>query len=165
MYNIAELIKLEQITTLCIIAVLGFTFNYVLQSSLKALSHAKQIPPTLLLLMGKLTKYLIYVIMITTILGTLGLQLGPILTSLGLGGLALSFGLRDAVSNLISGIIIIIYRPFTIGDQIEFKPANKEFEGRVTDINLRHVTLESDQGKTLIPNSVITATPILIRRR
>lgn len=81
-------------------------------------------------------------------LGTLGVDVAGLIAGLGLTGLAIGLALKDAVSNLIAGLLIVLYRPFDLGDELEIAGS----KGVVTDINLRYVTLETDEGHVLVPN-------------
>lgn len=56
--------------------------------------------------------YVILIIGILTGLSTMGVSVAPIIAGLGLGGFALGFALRDALSNLLAGVLIIVYHPF-----------------------------------------------------
>lgn len=150
--------------SILIISGATITLNYLIQRSLHAVGRAKNVPISLSLLIGKTAKYLVFGVGFITILGLLGIHIGPIIASLGVGGLAISFALKDMIANIISGVLIIIYRPFTIGDYVDFKPGNKDYEGRVIDINLRYITIETTSNRTLVPNSVIISNPISIRK-
>ena len=96
---------------------------------------------------------------LVTALGTLGLDVSAIVASLGLTGFAVSFALKDSISNLLSGMLILIYRPFKVGDTIKVK----SFEGRVSTIDLRYTRLERDGEKILVPNSLLFTNPISIQ--
>jgi small-conductance mechanosensitive channel len=81
---------------------------------------------------------------------------------LGLTGFALGFAFRDALSNLLAGVLILIYHPFHRTDRI----AVAGFEGTVTSIDLRYTTLQDQDKIYLIPNSTLFTNPItLVRRR
>jgi small-conductance mechanosensitive channel len=95
---------------------------------------------------------------LVTALGTLGLDVSAIVASLGLTGFAVSFALKDSISNLLSGMLILIYRPFKVGDTIKVK----SFEGRVSTIDLRYTRLERDGEKILVPYSLLFTNPISI---
>ncbi len=51
-----------------------------------------------------------------TALGTLGVNVSALVAGLGLTGFALGFALKDTISNLLSGVLILLYRPFVIGN-------------------------------------------------
>jgi small-conductance mechanosensitive channel len=85
------------------------------------------------------------------ILDTLGISITPILTALGVGGLAVALALQDTLSNLFSGIQILASQQVRIGDYI--KLASGE-EGYVTDIRWRNTTMRAlANNLILIPNS------------
>lgn len=94
-------------------------------------------------------------------LGTLGVNVSAIVAGLGLSGFAFGFALRDALSNLLSGILIILYQPFKVGDVIVVSG----FEGEVSEINLRYTVLHSGESKFMIPNSNIFNTTVTLKKR
>lgn len=55
--------------------------------------------------------YLLLVIGLVTALDTLGVQTSALVASLGLGGFALGFALREAISNTLAGVLVMVYRP------------------------------------------------------
>ena len=93
---------------------------------------------------------------LVTSLGTLGVDVSAIVASLGLTGFAVGFALKDSISNLLSGVLILIHRPFNVGDSIKVKT----FEGLVTAIDLRYTRLERDGETILVPNSLLFTNPI-----
>ena len=95
-----------------------------------------------------------------TALGTIGVNVSALVAGLGLTGFALGFAMKDILSNLMSGLLILLYRPFGINDQITVTG----LEGLVTEIDLRYTKLEKRGQTYLIPNSLlITNTIGLIR--
>lgn len=93
-----------------------------------------------------LTKIVIVTIGFLIILQTLGISITPILTALGIGGLAVALALQDTLSNLFSGINIILSRQVRTGDYIKLESGE---EGYVTDITWRNTTIR------MLPNNVI----------
>jgi small-conductance mechanosensitive channel len=102
--------------------------------------------------------YAILVLGVLTGLSTMGVAITPIVAGLGLGGFALGFALRDALGNLLAGVLIIIYQPFKRGDVISVSGC----EGTVAETNLRYTMLESDQENFMVPNSLILKNPVKI---
>jgi small conductance mechanosensitive channel len=98
---------------------------------------------------------------ILTGLNTMGVKMGPLIAGLGLGGFALGFALRDALSNLLAGILILLYRPFRAGDFIVVSGC----EGSVSEINLRYTVLNSAGEAFMIPNSLIMTNPLRLKRQ
>jgi small-conductance mechanosensitive channel len=95
---------------------------------------------------------------LVTALGTMGINVSAIVASLGLTGFALGFAMKDPISNFISGILILLYRPFEIGDRIRILG----YEGSVIAIDLRYTEIDSEGNKVLIPNSKIFSDPITV---
>lgn len=109
---------------------------------------------------GRSAKYVLLAVGVISALGTMGVDVSAVIAGLGLTGFALSLALKDAVSNLIAGILIIVYTPFTVGDKIKVAGV----EGRVEEINLRYVSLRLDNGAlTLIPNSKVLTEVVHLR--
>ena len=93
-----------------------------------------------------------------TALGTLGVNVSALVAGLGLTGFALGFALKDTISNLLSGVLILLYRPFEIGNRIKISG----YEGIVISIDLRYTELDSEGNKVLIPNSKLFTDPITV---
>jgi small conductance mechanosensitive channel len=99
---------------------------------------------------------------IVSSLGTVGVNVMGLVAGLGLAGFAIGFALKDALSNALSGILVLIYRPFVRGDRI----AVTGFEGVVSGVDLRYTTLTLDDGRVaLVPNAAIFSNAIVVRRR
>lgn len=81
---------------------------------------------------------------------------------LGLTGFALGFALRDAVSNLIAGLLILLYQPFGHGDKIKVGGNS----GTVIDINFRYTVLRTDDGTIVhVPNGTMFSNPVAVAPR
>lgn len=85
-------------------------------------------------------------------LSNLGIQIGPILAGLGILGFIIGFALQETLSNFASGIMILIYRPFDVGDKIRVSG----LEGRVSKMNLVSTTVFTSANHHLtVPNNKI----------
>lgn len=90
-------------------------------------------------------------------LAAVGINTAALLTSLGVAGLTLGFAAKDALSNLISGVLIFWDRPFVIGDLVEVQGQY----GRVDRITLRSTRVVTTDGRMLaVPNSTIVNTVV-----
>ena len=80
---------------------------------------------------------------------------GSILAGAGILAAVIGFASQQAFSNIISGIFIIIFKPFRVNDRLRIKDT---FTGIVEDITLRHTVLRDDENRhIIIPNSVINS--------
>lgn len=110
-------------------------------------------------LFRRASRITLVVFAVVTVLGTLGINVTALVAGLGLTGFALGFALKDTISNLLSGVLILLYQPFKIGDTIIIAG----FEGRVVTIDLRYTELNQGQNKVLIPNSKLFTDPITVK--
>ncbi len=87
----------------------------------------------------------------------LGVSIAPFVASLGVGSLVLGFAFKDSLSNLASGILILIYRPFKIGDTIDVGGTM----GNVLDLTIVNTTLKDFSGPIIyLPNSKVWGNKI-----
>jgi small-conductance mechanosensitive channel len=102
------------------------------------------------LLLSRIYYYGILIFGTVTALGAAGLNVSALVTGLGLTGFALGFALKDVLSNLLSGIMLLLYRPFNIGDEIRMG----EYEGRIETIRMRDTLVRAHDGQLIvIPNT------------
>jgi len=81
-----------------------------------------------------------------------GISVGPVLAGLGIAGIIIGFALQDTLSNFASGMMILLYRPYDVGDIID---AAGEL-GTVTDMSLvSTMILTFDNQKLVVPNKLI----------
>ncbi len=104
----------------------------------------------------------ILVIIVSTllILSNFGINVSALLATLGIGGLALSLAAQETLSNMISGIMILMDQPFRIGDRIEIQGLNTW--GDVVDIGLRSTRIRTrDNRMVIVPNSTISKSQVI----
>lgn len=98
------------------------------------------------------SKIIINFIILVMILAELGVNITPLITGAGILGLAVGFGAKSLVADLIAGFFIILENQFNVGDQVQI--ANHQ--GKVTKITLRTITLKDKNKKIyIVPNSSI----------
>ena len=104
------------------------------------------------------SNYIIGTIGLLTILGVLGIDLTLIATSLGIAGIAVGFAARDLLSNLISGIFILIDRTYLVNDAVIIS----DTYGIVRLITLRNTEIKTFDGNiVIIPNSQVASGKIV----
>ena len=103
--------------------------------------------------------YTVLILGLLTGLSTMGVQMIPIIASLGLGGFALGFALKDVISNFLSGVLILIYRPFKEGDYLLVSGC----EGKVVEINMRYTILSGENTTYMIPNAALFTNPLQLK--
>ena len=82
----------------------------------------------------------------------LGIALGPLLAGLGIAGFIIGFALQDTLSNFASGVMILLYKPFDVGDVVEASGVR----GRVSHMSLVNTTfMTRDNQRLIVPNNLI----------
>ena len=102
-------------------------------------------------LSGNLAKVVVYSIGALLLLNQLGISITPILTALGVGGLAVALALQDTLSNLFSGLYISVANQIRVGDYIKLQSGE---EGYVSDISWRATSVRTLANNTVfVPNA------------
>jgi small conductance mechanosensitive channel len=95
---------------------------------------------------------IVFAIGILIALSQVGLNLAPILTGFGVAGIIVGFALQDTLSNFASGMMLLIYRPFDVGDLVEAG----SITGKVSHMSLVNTTIKTFSNEIIIvPNSKI----------
>jgi small conductance mechanosensitive channel len=115
-------------------------------------------------LLNKFSGAIIYSVAAVLALDLLGINVMPFVAGAGVVGIAVGFAAKDTLSNLIAGILLIIDRPFEMGDRIEVwsAPAGSATWGDVIDIGLRATKIKTtDNIIIVIPNNEIMKRDIV----
>ena len=115
-------------------------------------------------LLKRFSTVIIYVAAILQVLKVLGADIMPFVAGAGVAGIAIGFAAKDTLSNLIAGVLLLIDRPFEVGDRIEVwsAPANSATWGDVIDIGLRATRIKTtDNIIIVIPNNEIMMRDII----
>lgn len=99
----------------------------------------------------------LYGVLLFIVAGMLGVNSASIVALLGSAGIAISLALQGSLSNFAGGVLILLSRPFTVGDYI----INKDGEGTVTNIGIIYTTLlTTDNRKIVLPNGALSNSPL-----
>jgi len=115
-------------------------------------------------LLKKFAGAIIYITAIIIALDMLGVNVMPFIAGAGVAGIAIGFAAKDTLSNLIAGVLLIIDRPFEVGDRIEVwtAPSGSATWGDVIDIGLRATKIKTtDNIIIVIPNNEIMKRDII----
>ena len=108
-------------------------------------------------LVNNLVKLLIGTLGLFLILQNLGIEITPLITALGIGGLAVALALQDTLSNLFAGVTIILTGQIRPTDYIRLEDGPQGF---VTDVKARNTTIRTfpNENLVVVPNSVLAST-------
>lgn len=138
-------------------AVILIVGNFIIKFFIKRLKNGKfaeRADKTVVSFTVSFARVALYVILAVMVVATLGVDMASIIAVIGSVGLAISLAVQGTLSNLASGIMILVFKPFKEGDYIE---ANGE-GGTVTDLGIFYTTLLTPDNKVVvIPNSGVTS--------
>jgi MscS family membrane protein len=125
----------------------------------RATGREEELDP-LIVLLTRLGWVLVVVVGLSILLSHFGVNVVAFATTLGLAGLAISLAAKDTIADAISGFIILVDRPFRIGDRIEIQEVGTW--GDVVDIGLRTTRIRTrDNRLVIVPNSVIGTNQVI----
>ncbi len=124
----------------------------------KKLNQLNSVDETLAAFLSNLIRYAILVLVLVTVLAQFGVQTTSILAALGAAGLAIGLALQGTLANVASGIMLLILRPFKIGEYIEAG----DITGTVEEIGLFTTVMRRPDGLfVMAPNGQIWNRSIL----
>jgi len=121
------------------------------------IGNAYDLDKLFLSLLSKTLRIIIYAISFTVLVQEWGYDVNGFVAGLGIGGLAFALAAQDTISNFFGGIVILVEKPFTIGDWI----LTNDVEGTVEDITFRSTKVRTfAQALVTVPNSSLAKQAI-----
>lgn len=112
---------------------------------------------TLAYFLANVVRYAVLILVVVMALGQFGVQTASIIAAMGAAGLAIGLALQGTLQNIAAGIMLLILRPFRLGETIETKDVN----GTVQEIGLFTTELRTGDGLfQMVPNSMLWNTPV-----
>jgi small conductance mechanosensitive channel len=153
-------VKLDLATLIgaAIILLIGIVIARLVRNAvLAAMARTKADPPAQSIV-ARLAYWGILVMAVLTALAQIGVNVAALLAGLGIFGFALGFALQDVSKNFVSGLLLLMQKPFSVGEVIQVD----EFTGWVRDIQLTNTQLETLDGQVvLIPSAIVFTNPIV----
>ncbi len=153
--------KLVMFVQVLVIASITITLGALLALALDRFARGRGLAAAATGLSRTLIRAGILVVGGLVILSHIGLTITPMLTALGIGGLAVALALQDTLSNLLGGFHILIDRPVQVGDAVRLENGQ---EGEVEDIGWRSTRIRSEGGDLIIVPNAKLAQSILTNR-
>ncbi len=149
-----------------VITILAIILSRILRKLIKVYfersSHILKVDPTRYKFLRNAVSFVVFMLAITLIfytipeLRTIGITL---FAGAGIFAAIIGFASQEAFSNIISGIFIVIFKPFRVGDNIKIGEIH---QGTVEDITLRHTIINNFENRRIvIPNTVISGQTII----
>ena len=147
------------ISILCI-TIATYIFKKIILNFLNTTFTKAHIDPMIQELLYNTVTWLLYAMGLILVLENIGINAGLLVSTFGITGLTIGLAVKDIVSNIAAGILILIYQPFSKGDYIKIK----DFEGTVKSINIRHTKLEKDGFTVIVPNKILYSGVVAIKK-
>jgi small conductance mechanosensitive channel len=119
---------------------------------LATLMKKNNVDLTLVNFLKNLTYYILVVLVVVAAVGRLGVNTTSFLTIIGAAGLAIGLALKDSLSNFAAGVMLVLFRPFTIGDVVSTAGITAKVE-KITIFNTLFCT--ADNQLVIVPNNKI----------
>jgi small conductance mechanosensitive channel len=151
-YGILTLYGLKVLAAIAILIV-GRMVSKIVSNVIQKVMEKRKVDPTITSFVGNLSYYALLVSFILAALTQLGIQTTSFIAVIGAAGLAIGLALQGSLSNFAAGFLLIIFRPFKVGDFIE----GAGTAGTVERIQIFTTTLNTPDNKTIIvPNTKLT---------
>ncbi|GAA4002058.1 hypothetical protein GCM10022247_23500 [Allokutzneria multivorans] len=105
-----------------------------------------------------------YVLVALTALGLMAVPVQQLLLGGAITGVVVGIAAQQTLANVFAGLVVLFVRPFKVGDTIEVRSGalNGPFVGRVIALGLTYVTLSTEDGTLLLPNSGVLASGLTV---
>ncbi|EGJ32504.1 MULTISPECIES: mechanosensitive ion channel domain-containing protein [Moorena] len=138
----------------CLGIIAGFSILSVILSTV--LEKSLGMFPNISVMLGQflvtLTRQGLFVVGILVGITALEVSIGPLIAMIGAAGFVVAFAFQSTLGNLANGLMILLYKPFDVGDTIEVAGV----KGKVQDVNLICTTIKTSQNKIIIvPNNSV----------
>lgn len=153
-----SLVYIPKIIMATVIWIIGSWVIKKLEQAFDRILEKKTIDPTLKPFVKALLGMLLKVLLIISVLGTIGIQMTSFVAIIGAAGLAIGMALSGTLQNFAGSVIILLFKPYKVGDVIEAQ----SFRGTVSEIHIFNTILKTPDNKTvIIPNGKLSNLPLV----
>jgi small conductance mechanosensitive channel len=153
-----------ELLLIALILLITIVMSRRIQGIVRHVTGRTKAPPEIGDLLGRMARISVLLVGTLLVFGRLGLNDAVIsfVAGLGIAGIVIGFALQDIVKQFAAGVLLLMLRPFRIGDEVKISG----FEGRVVEIQLRATVLKTDEGDEVqIPNADVYTTAIVNKSR
>ncbi len=141
-----------------VVLVVGIFVIKALKRVVGKLKGFSKLDPTVQAFMQSVLSFVLYAVLIIVVIGILGVPAASIIAVLASAGLAVGLALQGALSNFAGGLMVLIFKPFRVGDYI----VASGNEGMVADINIFYTVLTTvDNKRVTVPNGALMNASIV----
>jgi len=140
-----------------VIFIIGRWIAVMAQNTLEKILRKREVDDVLVDFLGTITAALIIIVAVVAAFDTLGIPATSFMAIIGAAGLAIGLALKDSLSNFASGVMLVLFRPFTKGDFIDAGGVT----GTVDEVRLVSTTLTTPDNKLItVPNALMYTSTI-----
>ena len=141
-----------------IIFIIGRIIAKFISRQLKRILTIRQVDPTVVKFVSALSYYAIIIMTLVAVLGQLGVQTASIVAVIGAAGLAVGLALQGSLSNFAAGVILIIFRPFKVGETVVINNQR----GVIDSIQIFSTSIVTPTNEVVvIPNGQVVSANII----
>jgi small conductance mechanosensitive channel len=140
-----------------LIYVIGKWLAVKISKMIRKMLTTQQMDDTLVNFLGNIVYAVLFTAVVLASLDTLGIPVTSLLAVVGAAGLAIGLALKDSLGNFASGVMLVMFRPFTKGDFVEVAGTS----GKVNEVRIFSTILTTGDNKmVIIPNGLVAADTI-----
>lgn len=145
---------------IALIVIVGLKLIKMLVKFLREVMDRGKVEPGVASFLASLVKYALYFVLAMSVLSNFGITTSSVIAVLGSAGLTLGLALQGSLSNFAGGVLILLLKPFVVGDYIIEKGGG--MEGTVSEITIFYTKLLTVDNKAiLIPNGALSNSSVI----
>lgn len=140
-----------------VLFVVGLYLSSLAVRLLTKMLRQRRVKPEAAQVITQVARWSLITLVTITALEQVNFDLTAFVAGLGVAGFTVGFALKDISENFVAGLMLLLQRPFELGDLIRVD----EFEGRVLEVSLRATEMETLDGQNvLVPNAIVYTSPL-----
>ena len=148
---------IPKMLTAILVLWIGFKLIKLLKKALIKLMEKQKLEVSLKSFLSSFVDVVLKVLVIIMVMDIVGIKVTSFIAIIGAAGLAIGMALQGTLQNFAGGVILLLLKPFRVGDYIECK----SYKGYVRDIRIFHTIIRPFNGRTIIvPNSELATTSL-----
>lgn len=151
----------KMLPTAIAVLILSWVVSIVASYAISRFCRHRLVDETLAKFLCRATKYCIIGFGIIAAMQAMNVPVGTLIGAIGLSGLVLGIAMKDVVSNAISGVMLLLFRPFRHRDHIKVG----DFAGEVVDIDMRYTHLDAGETIIFVPNAMMFSLVVTVKPR
>ena len=153
---------IPKMLTAILVLWIGFKLIKLLKKALIKLMEKQKLEVSLKSFLSSFVDVILKVLVIIMVMDIVGIKVTSFIAIIGAAGLAIGMALQGTLQNFAGGVILLLLKPFRVGDYIECK----SYKGYVRDIRIFHTIMQPFNGRTIIvPNSELATTSLINHTR